>query len=162
MNTKLTLWILAIMVTACTTAPHEEPKLTELLSETLPYDSILAQQAGADAYGMKKYVIAFLKSGPNRTEDKEEAAKLQRAHLDNIGRLAQEGKLVLAGPFFGKGELRGIYVFNVESIEEAEALTQTDPAIQAGSLVMELHEWYGSAALMFINPLHGAVAKEDV
>ncbi len=123
------------------------------------YDSILAQKYGADQYGMKKYVIAFLKRGPNRTEDKKKAAELQKAHMDNINKLAEEGKLVMAGPFFGDGDLRGLYIFDVTSLEEAEALTNSDPAIQAGSLVMELKEWYGSAALMGMNDLHSKVAK---
>ena len=68
----------------------------------------------------------------------------------------------LAGPFFGDGDIRGIYIFNVQSVEEAEALTNSDPAIKAGSLVMELKEWYGSAALMAVNELHHQVAKKGV
>ncbi len=123
------------------------------------FDSIAAQQYGADDYGMKKYVIAFLKKGPNRDLSKEDAARLQDAHMKNIGRLAEEGKLILAGPFFGDGDLRGIYVFDVQSIEEAKALTNTDPAIQEGSLIMELHEWYGSAAVMAIPSIHETLQK---
>ena len=126
------------------------------------FDAALAEQVGADEYGMRRYVMAFLKSGPNRSQDSTEAARLQRAHLDNITRLVEEDKLSLAGPFLDGGELRGIYIFNVETIEEAEALTETDPAIQAGRLVMELHPWYGSAALMQIKDLHGKVAKKKI
>ena len=117
---------------------------------------------GADDYGMRKYVMAFLKKGPNRPIDKDKAAKLQAAHMENIGRLAKEGKLALAGPFLDNGELRGIYIFNVESIEEAKALTETDPAIKVGSLVMELHPWYGSAALGFVNKYHEKLAKKKI
>jgi uncharacterized protein YciI len=126
------------------------------------FDSIKAKAYGADDYGMKKYVMAFLKRGPNKSADSIQRSELQRAHLDNITRLAEEGKLVLAGPFFGNDDLRGIYVFNVPSIEEAEALTNSDPSIQAGVLVMELKEWYGSAALMEINELHHSLAKKDI
>lgn len=117
---------------------------------------------GADDYGMKKYIMAFLKMGPNRNSDSTEAAELQKAHMANIERMAEEGKLVLAGPFFGVDSLRGIYIFNVSSIEEAEALTNSDPAIQAGSLQMELKEWYGSAALMALNPIHNHIAKKSI
>ncbi len=117
---------------------------------------------GADDYCLRKYVMAFLKKGPNRPTDKEKAAKLQAAHMENIGRLAKEGKLALAGPFFGDGELRGIYIFNVESVEEAKALTETDPAIKAGSLVMELHPWYGSAALGLVNKYHDKLSKKKI
>lgn len=126
------------------------------------YDSVLAKELGADDYGMKKYVMAFLKKGPNRSEDKEERAKLQRAHLDNITKLADEGKLVLAGPFFGEGEIRGIYIFDVQSIQEAKELTSTDPAIRAGSLVMDLKEWYGSAALLKLKDIYPKISKKKI
>lgn len=80
------------------------------------YDSLYAQELGDDDYGMRSYVMAFLKAGPNQDKSKEEAQQLQAAHMANIGRLAEEGKLVLAGPFLEGGELRGIYIFAVESV----------------------------------------------
>ncbi len=124
-------------------------------------DTSLARELGADDYGMRQYVMAFLKAGPNRSQSQEEAMKLQKAHLDNITRMANEGMLVLAGPFLDDGEIRGIYIFDVKTIEEARALTETDPAIQAGRLVMELHPWYGSAALMKVNEIHNRLPAKD-
>ena len=125
------------------------------------FDSLRAAQLGADAYGMRRYVIAFLKAGPNRDQDSTRAMELQRAHMENIRRLAEEGKLILAGPFLDADSLRGLYVFNVSDVEEARALTATDPAIQAGRLEMELRPWYGSAALQEVNRIHERIAKED-
>lgn len=126
------------------------------------FDEAKAHKYGADEYGMKTYVMAFLKKGPNRDLPQEEADKLQRAHLDNIGKMAEAGKLVVAGPFYGDGDLRGIYIFDVETIEEAQQLTETDPAIKAGSLVMELKQWYGSAALLEIGTIHSSIAKKEI
>ncbi|HLP95884.1 MAG TPA: YciI family protein [Saprospiraceae bacterium] len=126
------------------------------------YDEQMATQLGADQYGMKQYVMAFLKRGPNRSQDSITAAQLQKGHLDNINRLAESGKLVLAGPFMDNGDVRGIYIFNVSTVEEARALTATDPAIQAGRLIMELHPWYGSASLPLILPLHKRLEKKNV
>lgn len=128
----------------------------------LSYDSTYAKHLGADDYGMKSYVMAFLKKGPNRDQDSATRADLQRAHLDNITRLAEEGKLVMAGPFLDDGDIRGIYIFNVTTVEEAEKLTNSDPAIKAGSLVMELHPWYGSAGLMEVNEIHKKIAKVKI
>ena len=128
-------------------------------TDTAAYDAALAAELGADAIGMRTYVLALLHAGPNRNQDSTEAMALQRAHLDNINRLASEGKLVLAGPFMDDGELRGLYVFDVQTVEEARRLTETDPAIQAGRLEMELHPWYGSAALMKVNEIHGRIAQ---
>lgn len=135
---------------------------TDSAPETSNYDPVLAKEMGADQYGMRQYVFAYLKRGPNRDLPKEEADQLQRAHLDNITRWAEEGKLVLAGPFMDNTDIRGIYIFAVASVEEAEKIASSDPAIQAGSLTMELHPWYGSAALMKVNEMHVTVAREDL
>lgn len=124
-----------------------------------PYDAALAAKLKADDQGMRTYVMAFLKAGPNRERPPDETQRLQAAHRANIRRLASEGKLVLAGPFGDNGPLRGIYIFDVATIAEAEELTRTDPAIQAGQLVMELHPWYGSAALMMVNEVHAKIQK---
>lgn len=123
------------------------------------YDSLYAKKISADQYGFSKYVMAFLKKGPNRDRSEEEAKKLQAAHMANIGKMAKLGKLVLAGPFLNNGDIRGIYIFAVETIEEAKALTATDPAIKAGSLEMELIPWYATATLVELNALHPKAAK---
>lgn len=152
----------SLMATACNNAGEATaPEVVDVksVSNELVYDSLRAQRLGADDYGMSMYVMAFLKKGPNRPTDEAKAAELQAAHMANIGRLAEEGKLVLAGPFGGDGELRGIYIFDVATVEEAKALTETDPAIQAGSLVMDLVPWYGSAAVKEINTIHQQIAK---
>lgn len=38
----------------------------------------------------------------------------------------------------------------------------SDPAIQEGSLVMELKEWCGSAALVGVNQVHGTLMKQQI
>lgn len=112
------------------------------------YDSTLAQKYGADDYGMKSYVFAILKTGTNTTTDKAFIDSCFSGHMANIVRLVNEGKLIVAGPL-GKNDnaYRGIFIFNVVSIEEAEELVQTDPAINSGLLDADLYSWYGSAAL---------------
>ena len=154
--------IAATMACSCEQQPADSEKSAEPETLNTSYDAKLAEKLGADDYGMKRYVMAFLKKGPNRDQDSLEGIRLQRAHLDNIKRLAAAHKLIVAGPFMDDSEVRGIYIFNVETIEEAEALTQTDPAIQAGRLVMELHEWYGSAALMECAGIHKKIAKSEI
>ncbi len=119
----------------------------------------LANHLGADDYGMRKYILAFLKKGPNRKLSKEEATRLQRAHLDNIHKMVENKTLILAGPFLDDGEIRGIYIFNIDSVEKAQKIAESDPAIKAGSLSLELHPWYGSASLMKVNEIHNQIAK---
>lgn len=159
---QLSVLMLGGLFMLMTTLSCQSPPSSREDQTTSVYDSLAASQLGADEYGMKQYVMAFLKQGPNRDIPAEESAELQRAHLQNITRMAEAGQLVLAGPFMDRGEIRGIYVFDVRTIEEAEALTNTDPAIQAGSLVMELKPWYGSAALMRVNQIHETLAKKGI
>jgi uncharacterized protein YciI len=112
------------------------------------YDSTLAKKLGADDYGMKSYVFVMLKTGSNTTADKAFIDSCFGGHMANIGRLANEGKLIVAGPF-GKNDnsYRGIFILNVTTIEEAQELVQTDPAINSKLLDVDLYKWYGSAAL---------------
>jgi uncharacterized protein YciI len=112
------------------------------------YDEELAARLGADDYGMKSYVLVILKTGPTISDDKEFVGRCFRGHMDNIGRLVDEGKLVVAGPL-GKNDLtyRGIFILNVKTVEEAAELLQSDPAVKEGLLAAELLPWYGSAAL---------------
>jgi uncharacterized protein YciI len=112
------------------------------------YDHELAQKLGADDYGMKSYILVILKTGSNQTTDRDFISKCFRGHMENIGRLVEEGKLIVAGPL-GKNDktYRGIFILDVKTIEEAQSLLQTDMAIKEGLLDAELYPWYGSAAL---------------
>ena len=86
--------------------------------------------------------LAFLVRGEKWTAERTpQTEEIQKAHLANIGRLAEMKKLVVAGPFGDDGNLRGIFVFKVGSLEEARTLTLTDPAVQAGRLALDLHPW---------------------
>ncbi len=58
--------------------------------------------------------------------------------------MGESGKLLIAGPFTDNGDLRGLYVFRVSSIEEARALVQSDPAVKVGRLRFEIHPWYAA------------------
>ncbi|UPT65693.1 MAG: YciI family protein [Sphingobacteriales bacterium JAD_PAG50586_3] len=151
---KKLLLLLALLITGFVTANAQTAKPA--------YDSLLAKKLGADDYGMKQYVMALLKKGPNRTQDSTTAANIQAGHMKNIGRMADEGTLVVAGPFEDDWDVRGIYIFNVATVEEAQKLTATDPAIKSGRLVMELHPFYCSAALMQVNAIHKTLQKNSL
>lgn len=113
----------------------------------LAYDSTLASKFQADPYGMRAYTLVLLKTGPTQMDDKTKVSELFRGHMENIGRLAKDGKLVVAGPFLSKELYRGLFILTVTSIEEAKQLMDTDPAIHAGLLEPIFLPWYGSAAL---------------
>ncbi len=88
------------------------------------------------------YYLRLLKRGPLWTpEETPEVERLQAAHLAYGQKLREEGKLILNGPLLDNGNLRGVGIFRVGSLEEAQALSDADPAVQAGRLVSELHPW---------------------
>jgi uncharacterized protein YciI len=101
--------------------------------------------AGAEEYEMAAYQVAFYRKGPAWTPSTTEAhKKLQSEHLAHIGKMADTGKLIIAGPFTDNGDLRGMLIFRLDSPEEAKALAEQDPAVKAGRLVLEWHPWFAA------------------
>ena len=125
------------------------------------YDPELAKKLGADDRGMKMYVLCILKTGPKDAEIKgKQRDDIFAGHFANIGRLADEGKLAVAGPFERNDRTyRGLYIFNVPTIEEAEKLVVLDPAVKAGVFIPELTLWYASASLMATPEIHKRIQK---
>ena len=83
--------------------------------------------------------IAMLYRGPAATkETTPETQKLQEAHLAHITKLAKEGHALIAGPFGGDGDLRGVIFLKAASEEAARALEADDPAVKAGRLRVEI------------------------
>jgi uncharacterized protein YciI len=129
-------------------------------STNTKYDKTLADSLGADEYGMKMYVLVLLKTGTAKINDKRTVDSLFAGHLQNIKRLANEGKLSVAGPLQKNDKnYRGIFILNVKTVDEAKSLLQTDPAIKAQLLDVELYGWYGSAALPMYLPASEKVNK---
>ena len=126
------------------------------------FDAALAKKVGADKNGMRAYVLAILKTGPNDAKVQGDARKeIFKGHFANMNRLAAEGKLAVAGPFDDPKKIyRGLFIFAVSTVEEAKALAESDPTIKSGVLVVEYVPWYGSASLMLSNEFHEKVTEK--
>ncbi len=122
------------------------------------YDPQLAQSVGADAIGMRHYVMVILKSGTSRTTDGAQRDTMYKAHFATIARLAQEGVLAFAGPFEGDN-WRGMLLLAVPDIEQARQLLAADPVLVNGEMVAEYHKYYGSGALMLVTVVHPRLVK---
>lgn len=129
--------------------------------DAVPYNAELAKKLGADERGMRMYVMCVLKTGKGDKKfkkDSKERKEIFAGHFANINRLADEGKLAVAGPF-GENtrKYRGLYIFAVPTVAEAEKLVILDPAVKAGVFEYELTPWYGTAALMATPEMHKSI-----
>lgn len=88
---------------------------------------------------VKYYFVELITNEERANIPQNEVDSIQNAHMANIGDMIKNKKLVLAGPFEDGG---GIFILQVNSIEEAEKLCQADPAVSAGRLKTKIRPWY--------------------
>lgn len=134
--------------------------LSPAFCQNTNYDEALAKKLGADEYGMRMYQLVILKTGSNSSASKDQLSEWFQGHMANIHRMAEEGKLTVAGPF-GKNEdgYRGIFILNVSTREEALELLKRDPVVANQVMVADIIPWYGSAALPEYLEVHKKIEK---
>ncbi|WP_425408528.1 YciI family protein [Hyphococcus sp.] len=126
------------------------------------FDAALAEELGADAYGMRSYIFVMLRTGPADIQDEARRQELFAGHFANMRNLAEDGKLVLAGPLSNGTDERGLFILNVESIDEAKALMEGDPTIVSGIFTVDYLNYYGSAALLKVNDIHAKIQEKSM
>lgn len=88
-----------------------------------------------------RYQLGFLRRPAQAPElPPEELKTIQAGHLANIGAMWKSGLLTAAGPFGEDTPLRGVLLFTCDAAAARKA-TAEDPAVKAGRLVLDLHEW---------------------
>jgi uncharacterized protein YciI len=98
----------------------------------------------------RRYIVGLMRKGPQWTdEDQRKCTHLQH---DALRRWKDAGAIVVGGMFVDFDEPRGLYIFTVDSIEEAQALVQADPAVIAGKLTFEFHPWLAPDGLRIASP----------
>ena len=132
MTPRLLPALLALCLAVTAASANDKPRAgTMTLTPSAPADPDLTT-----------YYVGLITKGPNfDAYGKEDRAKIQSAHLENVDRLARLGKLLVAGPCPDNREWRGIYIFKCASLEEAERLAASDPEVQTGRLRVEIHPW---------------------
>lgn len=97
-----------------------------------------------DTILMQQYFMVFLKTGPIRGQNEEEAAELQKEHLAHLGKMYELGYADISGPFGDDGDIRGITIYNVPTLKMADSLAKSDPMVKAGRLEIEIHPWWAA------------------
>lgn len=108
------------------------------------HSAINAEHIANDTPRMKQYWLVMLLKGNNRTHDKETAQRIQAKHIENIDRLAAEGKIVMAGPmgYTYDADLRGLFIMDAKDSATAASYVKTDSAVITGRLRFEVHPWW--------------------
>ncbi len=158
MEAKLLVAILGIILWSCDAkvekeyitepCPEEEKipmaqlkdELTKKGFQTFDY----VDEKSGDTILMQQYFIAFLKSGPIRSQTKEEADSLQKLHLAHLSSMYEKGYADISGPFGDDGNIRGITIYNVPTQKMADSLADMDPMVKSGRLVIEIHPWWAA------------------
>ncbi|HZI08679.1 MAG TPA: YciI family protein [Archangium sp.] len=93
----------------------------------------------------EKHYLVILRRGPSWTPEVTPAVeRIQSEHLAHLNRMAESGKMVIAGPFGEQQDptFRGMCLYKTGSLEEARKLAEEDPAVKAGRLKVEVMAWY--------------------
>jgi hypothetical protein len=98
----------------------------------------------------RTYIVGLLRKGPNWGPTDENG----RTHLSGelLRNWKDQGAILVGGWFMDFGDHRGLYIFTVDSVEEAQALVQSDEGIQSGKLMFEFHPWLAPAGLKIASP----------
>ncbi|AXG68769.1 YciI-like protein [Kordia sp. SMS9] len=98
-----------------------------------------------DTLLMQQYFMAFLKKGKDTLQNPKTGDSLQRLHLAHLQKMYDLGHADISGPF-GEldGNIRGVTIYNVPTLEIADSLANADPSVKAGRLEIEMHPWWAA------------------
>jgi len=100
----------------------------------------------SSAMDVHSYCWGFLNAHPEHaTIPEERAREIQKGHSEHMGRMAAAERLLAAGPLAEPGVLRGLLVYNCESVAQAEEWTNLDPAVVNKRLRVEMYRWMNNA-----------------
>ena len=100
------------------------------------------------ADSLQRYTFTLLVRGPNWTSGDASERDMISRQLAGIGRKAQAGQIVLAGPLEDDGVVRGIAVFATSDTAEVRRWSETAPAIVSGRLRFEMHPWMTARGIL--------------
>ncbi len=136
---------LCILVFSCSQKQEEVPQ-KETAGDASQEESAVMEDSAflpeTPAPETESYYFGLIRKGPVWSpEETPEIAQLQEDHLAHIKHMADSGVLALAGPFGddpGTQDIRGLFIFEVDSLARARRLADADPMVQAKRLKVDI------------------------
>lgn len=111
----------------------------------------------------RDYVFVFITTGPVTDLSDEDRNKAFAGHFGNMKRLADEGKLLIAGPLGepkSDPEHRGLFVFDETDTAEGQKLAETDPTVEMGVFEMTSYKLTTDEPLVDLVEMDRAAAAD--
>lgn len=92
---------------------------------------------------LERYTFVLLRRPADAPDvPEEDSDAIQAEHLAHLTSMRERGALAVAGPFDGQPDesWRGFCLY-VTDLEETRALADSDPAVQAGLLAVDVFSW---------------------
>jgi uncharacterized protein len=111
---------------------------------------VRAEEASAEPEFDRYQLVLLLRPADRAALPDERIEEIQGLHLRHLARMAEEGHLVVAGPFGEQDDdrFRGLALYRVGSVQEARRLAEADPAVEAGRLEVLVMSWYTQAGAL--------------
>jgi len=97
-----------------------------------------------------RYTLVLIKTGERQGVPAPEQQRVFAGHFENMARLADEGELLVAGPYGSHRSdpaLRGVFLLDTADRDEARRIAETDPGFQAGVFRFDYHDFATTADL---------------
>lgn len=121
--------LLSFMVLASGGDEKKSDKKKESAEEAIPSAKV------------ENYIVGLVKAGPNQEVDSLRRAELLESHVAFLKKQNEAGKLFASGPLSSDPAVRGLYIFNVRTIEGAKTLMAQDESISSGWIELDYHVW---------------------
>ena len=95
-----------------------------------------------DAPEIKSYIFSYLVLDEPEKLSEEDMGVAMQGHFANMGKMADAGDLLIAGPLADPRideTYRGIFVFSSGDIEKGKSLFASDPSVKAGVFKSEMY-----------------------
>ena len=109
-----------------------------------------------------QFVMLMRAGGELDIDSPSHGRQVQKDHLAFLETLIEDGRALVAGPIVSRGDLRGVVILDVGSVEAAEKLMATAPWIEHGMFRAEIHPWWAAKGILQTPPVFLDIAPRTL